>query len=98
MADKDYLQGGFDKNLSHAIEEAGEFLTAAGKTQRWGGLSFNPIYNKVPDGSRGEINCRWLWREIQDLEDALKRLKKEMLKEFDEGMFDQNKDRTWKEE
>lgn len=37
-----YLRPGFDFALAHAIEEAGEFLAAAGKTQRWGRLSSNP--------------------------------------------------------
>jgi hypothetical protein len=98
MTDKRFIQIGFDRVLSHSIEEAGEFLTAAGKTQRWGGRSINPIYDEVPDGSRGEMNGRWLWREIQDLESVLKRLKKEMIKEFDKGDFDQNKDGSWVEE
>lgn len=98
MSNKDYLQKGFDKTLSHAIEECGEFLTAAGKLQRWGSLSVNPIYREAPDGSRGECNGRWLWREMLDLEDVLKRLKQEMIAEHDTGRFEMNPDGTWRDD
>lgn len=98
MADKRFIQQGMDKTLSHAIEEAGEFLTSAGKLQRWGSHSQNPIYDKVPDGSRGECNAHWLWREIIDLQDALARLKEAMVKEHDYGFFHQNKDGSWKDD
>lgn len=98
MSDKRFLQNGFEKNLSHAIEECGEFLAAAGKTQRWGVHSSNPIYSTAPDGSRGEANSHWLWREMQDLQAALKRLKKAMINDFDKGVFDQDKDGNWRED
>ena len=71
MTDPRFLQTGFDKCLSHAIEEAGEFLAAAGKTQRWGRDSVNPL---LPPEQR-ETNINWLIREMRDLEDALKRLR-----------------------
>jgi len=41
--DTRFLQDGFDKQLSHVIEECGEVLAAAGKTQRWGRESVNPL-------------------------------------------------------
>jgi hypothetical protein len=71
MNDK-YLRPGFDFALAHAIEEAGEFLAAAGKTQRWGRLSVNP---ELPPAEQ-ETNERWLRREVRDLHDALVRLNK----------------------
>ncbi len=95
MSNEKYLQKGMDKNLSHAIEEAGEFLTAAGKLQRWGSHSSNPIYRQVPDGSRGECNAHWLWRETNDLISALIRLKHDMVAEHDAGFFDQHDDGSW---
>ena len=65
-----YLRPGFDFALAHAIEEAGEFLAAAGKTQRWGLHSVNP---ELPPAER-ETNLNWLLREMDDLRGALKRI------------------------
>lgn len=90
MSDERFLQNGFDKTLSHAIEECGELITVAGKLQRWGSHSHNPIYREVPDGSRGECNAHWLWREIQDVKKAMHRLEQAMLSAFDDGFFDQD--------
>lgn len=67
---EEYLRPGFDFALSHAIEEAGEFLAAAGKTQRWGRDSFNP---ELPPEQQ-ELNEAWLRRELDDLSGALRRL------------------------
>jgi hypothetical protein len=66
----EYLRPGFDFALAHAIEEAGEFLAAAGKTQRWGLPSVNP---ELPSHEQ-ETNGAWLMREMRDLRGALKRL------------------------
>lgn len=74
MSNPKYLQKGFDKCLSHAIEECGEFLAAAGKTQRWGPYSFNP---ELTPAER-EYNMVWLRREMKDVQEALDRLEKEM--------------------
>lgn len=71
MSDPRFLQEGFDKQLSHLIEECGEVLAAAGKTQRWGPLSVNPT---IPPSER-ETNLQWLIREMDDLDEALRRLK-----------------------
>lgn len=65
-----YLRSGFNFALSHAIEECGEFLAAAGKTQRWGRHSVNP---ELPRGDQ-ETNIVWLRREMKDLRGALDRI------------------------
>ena len=71
MSDPRFLQAGFDKQLAHAIEECGEFLAAAGKTQRWGRESVNPT---IPSEQQ-ETNEEWLLRELDDAIGALRRLK-----------------------
>lgn len=74
MVDSRYLRDGFDFCLSHFIEECGEVLSAAGKTQRWGRDSIDPtitdplIYK--------ETNEEWLLRELKDLIGSIDRLKK----------------------
>jgi hypothetical protein len=68
--DTRYLRPGFSFALAHAIEEAGEFLAAAGKTARWGRDSCNP---ELPPSER-ETNEAWLLREMADLRAALDRL------------------------
>jgi hypothetical protein len=71
MSDERFLQDGFEKKLSHAIEECGEFLAAAGKTQRWGVRSVNPDLPREMQ----ETNLNWLFRELLDVEEAMSRLK-----------------------
>lgn len=71
MVDYRFLQAGFDKQLSHLIEECGELLAAAGKTQRWGKKSVNPL---LPTDQQ-ETNIEWLKREMHDVELALTRLR-----------------------
>lgn len=75
MSDPRFLQSGFDAQLAHAIEEMGEALAAAGKTQRWGVDSVNPL---LPAEQR-ERNADWLARELLDVEEAIGRLKVTML-------------------
>lgn len=58
----------------YAIEEAGEFLHAAGKTLRWGEYSFNP---EVPESER-VTNLAWLRAEMADLRGALDRLEQHL--------------------
>ena len=70
MTDPRYLRSGVDFALAHVIEEAGEFLAAAGKTQRWGLDSFNP---ELAPAER-ETNEAWLRREANDLTGAISRL------------------------
>ena len=65
-----FLQHGFDKCLAHVVEECGEVLAAAGKTQRWGPHSVNPL---LPP-SEQEPNHVWLRRELNDLLGAIGRL------------------------
>jgi hypothetical protein len=70
MSDPRFLQDGFDKRLAHFIEECGEALAAAGKTQRWGALSVNPL---LPPEQR-EANIFWLVRELSDVRETIDRL------------------------
>ena len=72
--DKRFLQDGFDKRLAHVVEECGEVLAAAGKTQRWGPWSVNPL---LPTEQQ-ETNVAWLWRELEDLKLAISRLEDAM--------------------
>jgi NTP pyrophosphatase (non-canonical NTP hydrolase) len=74
MSDARFLQNGFDKRLAHFIEECGEALAAAGKTQRWGGNNYNPL---IPPEQR-ETNLDWLRRELADVKQAIERLEKAM--------------------
>lgn len=70
MSDPRFLQYGFDKCLAHLVEECGELLAAAGKTQRWGRDSVNPL---LPAAEQ-ETNLAWLTREMGDVRQALDRL------------------------
>jgi len=79
MNDPRFLQRGFEKQLAHLVEECGEVLAAAGKTQRWGPHSFNPL---LPAGDQ-ETNLAWLVREIEDLEEAIARIRATIESEFD---------------
>jgi hypothetical protein len=74
MTNAQYLRPGIPFALAHAIEEAGEFLAAAGKTQRWGLDSYNP---ELPILDR-ESNEDWLRREMADLRGALDRLEAQL--------------------
>jgi len=49
--------------LSQVVEEMGEALAAAGKSQRWGLESYNP-----ENGPLSEKNIDWLLREFGDVE------------------------------
>lgn len=60
------------------VEECGEVLAAAGKTLRWGELSYNP---ELPREQR-EFNIEWLRREMKDLRGAMDRLEKYLDDEF----------------
>lgn len=71
---QEYLRDGFPFALSHFVEECGEALAAAGKTQRWGLLSVNP---ELPSEQQ-ESNRDWLLRELTDLEGAMDRLRSEI--------------------
>ncbi len=73
ISDKDSL----NKRLAHAVEECGEFLAAAGKTQRFGGWSVNPL---IPMEERIP-NLLWLLNELMDLRAALERLSSSLPRE-----------------
>lgn len=79
--DPKYLRPGFDFALAHAIEEAGEFLAAAGKAQRWGPYSSNP---ELPP-EKAESNIDWIARESADLRGALDRLDAAIYAKITEG-------------
>ena len=74
MADTRFLRPGLDFALAHVVEECGEVLAAAGKCQRWGVRSVNPL---LPP-EKQEMNRDWLLRELDDLEGAIARLRKEL--------------------
>lgn len=77
MSDPRFKQQGFDKKVSLLIEECGEVLAAAGKLQRWGPHSSNPL---LPEDQR-ESNLDWLNREMLDLEQAIEELRVAMIEE-----------------
>ena len=79
MADTRYLREGFDFALAHLVEECGEVLAAAGKTQRWGLYSTNP---ELPVAEQ-ETNRDWLCRELDDLQGAIGRLRQEIAKDWE---------------
>lgn len=83
MSDHRFLQHGFDKKLSHFVEECGECIAAAGKVQRWGLDSVNPL---LPPEQQ-ETNRDWLIRELDDLHEAMERL----LIEIRNSNFDKKK-------
>ncbi len=66
----EYVRTDFDGCLAHVVEECGEVLAAAGKTQRWGWSSVNP---ELPPAQQ-ESNLLWLKREPADLKGAIARL------------------------
>lgn len=72
--DPKYLRSGVDFAIAHLVEECGEVLAAAGKTQRWGLDSVNP---ELPPEQQ-ETNRAWLLREMNDLEGAITRCRREI--------------------
>lgn len=74
MTDPRYMHSGLDFAVGKAVEEAGEFLAAAGKTLRWGWFSVNP--DLTPE--KQETNISWVMRELEDLRAALNNLEYEI--------------------
>lgn len=74
MSDNMFIKKGFDQTLSHVIEECGEVLAAAGKLQRHGIYSVNPL---LPVEQQ-ETNIHWLIRELVDLKEAIERFELEL--------------------
>lgn len=74
MTDPRYMRPGLDFAMGKAVEEAGEFLAAMGKTMRWGWDSYNP--ELTPE--ERERNEDWVRREMADLREALNNLEREM--------------------
>jgi len=77
MTDPKYMRPGLPFAMGKAVEEAGEFLAAMGKTMRWGWYSVNP---ELPERDQ-EPNVSWVRREIADLRGALDNLEREMTDE-----------------
>lgn len=77
MTNPKYMRPGLPFAIGKAIEEAGELLSALGKTQRWGWDSYNP---ELPPSQR-ESNEAWVRREIADVRGALDNLEREMTNE-----------------
>lgn len=78
MADPRFLQDGFEKRLAHLVEECGELIAAAGKTQRWGPDSVNPLLQP----QHQETNIAWLRREMADVRQALDRFEQAADEEY----------------
>ena len=85
MTDQKYMRPGLPFAMGKAVEEAGEFLAAMGKTMRWGWNSYNP---EVPKSER-ESNADWVRREVADLRGALDNLEREM-DDATVGLLDQH--------
>jgi NTP pyrophosphatase (non-canonical NTP hydrolase) len=74
MSDPKYIRRGVDFAIAHLVEECGEVLAAAGKTQRFGLDSYNPELHP----ELRETNRDWLLRELCDLQDAILRVRHEI--------------------
>ena len=62
------------EKLGYLVEECGEVLAAVGKTQRWGLDSVNP---ELPEPAQ-ETNGDWIMRELNDLECAIRIVRREL--------------------
>ncbi len=63
----EYIPKTIEQKLGYFVEECGEALAAAGKSQRWGLDSVNPdLYPEYQ-----ETNAEWLLREMADVERAI---------------------------
>lgn len=78
MTDPKYMRPGLEFAVGKAIEEAGEFLSAVGKTQRWGWHSVNP---ELPPAQQ-TTNLAWMRDEMTDLRGALDNLERELESNF----------------
>lgn len=72
---KEFLQDGFDKVLSHLIEECAEVIQAAAKIQRFGLDSVNPLLPKEFQIT----NLVRLNSELSDLKHSIIRIEKEIV-------------------
>lgn len=77
MSHPEFLQSGFEKQLAHLVEELGELIAAAGKTQRFGAFSVNPLLPAHEQVS----NIVWLKAEMKDVREALDRLQETIERE-----------------
>jgi NTP pyrophosphatase (non-canonical NTP hydrolase) len=82
MAHEEFRPTDLQGALAHLVEECGEVLSAAGKTQRYGFDSVNPLLPK----HQQETNADWLWREMEDLKMAIDNLQRKMRQDDPSGM------------
>jgi hypothetical protein len=74
MTDPRWMRPGLNFARGKAIEEMGELQAALGKSLRWGWHSVNP---DLPPEQQ-ETNAQWIYREANDVRDALDNLIAEM--------------------
>lgn len=79
VTDPRFLQEGFEHCLHHAVEECGEFISAAMKLDRWGPFSVDPT---IPEAQQ-ETNLAWMRREMDDVRQTLDRLEAAIEEEYD---------------
>jgi hypothetical protein len=82
MTNEKYMRPGLTFAMGKAVEEAGEFIAAMGKTMRWDWESFNP---EIPEAER-ETNLAWVRREMADVRNAFDNLEKYMKQRFPDGV------------
>lgn len=75
---------GFSFGLARLVEELGECTAAAGKTQRWGLDSVNPL---LPSAQQ-ETNRDWLLREMDDVERRIARVRADIARMVKTGAED----------
>lgn len=80
MSDPKYFQEELRKKFDHVVEECGEFISAYGKMSRWGAFSSNPEL----DPEIQEDNIDWVRREMDDIVEAIERVKEHILNREDE--------------
>lgn len=74
MTDERYMRPGVEFALARLNEECGELVSAIGKTMRWG------LNSSDPSSGVRESNEDWIYREMEDVEDAIKRFRAEVNK------------------
>ena len=77
MTDERYMRPGVEFAVAKLIEELGELSAALGKTMRWGFDSFDPT---VSANAPRETNEEWVFREMDDVEGAIKNMRQEVSK------------------
>lgn len=76
MTDERYMRPGVEFAVAKLNEECGELVSAIGKTMRWGFASFDPTKHERDR----QTNEGWIFAEMRDVEDAIRRLRHEVSK------------------